>query len=535
MSTTPPEGHDHPTNDPASTEYLDSSAGGPLASEPSAPPRSRRTTLLVAGGAIGLVGAGVATWAAVSFFSTGPQPAEALPASTVAYLSLDLDPSGGQKIDALRTLNKFPAFKDEVGIGTGDDIKQKIFDDLTQGSDCGLDYAKDVEPWLGDRIAIAGVDQGGDTPVPVVVVQVSDQDAAKTGLATLLSCGGEDAGAAAFEDGWAVVAETQDQADQVVSDADKGTLADDATYQKWTDAAGDAGIVSAYAAPAAGRMISDGLGGVSSDLTGSSDAAQAADMFRDFDGAAMTVRFGNGSLEMELASSDSLAGGTTLGTDQGGEMVRSLPEDTALAVGVGLQDGWFGQYVDQVAKLSGGTTADEMMRDLSQMTGLDLPADAETLTGDSAAFAVSRDFDANAAESSSDMSGVPVALKVKGDPAAVQKVLAKLAGQDPTAEAITGSDVDGDVIAIGPDADYRKQVLSDGDLGDSDRFQEVLPDADKASALVYVDFGIMDSMIADLGADDPSITDNLKPLQALGLASWMDGHTVHVRLKLTTD
>ena len=35
-----------------------------------------------------------------AFFSTGAQPAEALPASTVAYVSVDLDPSGGQKIEA---------------------------------------------------------------------------------------------------------------------------------------------------------------------------------------------------------------------------------------------------------------------------------------------------------------------------------------------------------------------------------------------------------------------------------------------------
>ena len=39
--------------------------------------------------------AGGAAWAAMSFFSTGEQPAAALPAGTLAYAGIDLDPSGG--------------------------------------------------------------------------------------------------------------------------------------------------------------------------------------------------------------------------------------------------------------------------------------------------------------------------------------------------------------------------------------------------------------------------------------------------------
>ena len=103
----------------------------------------------------GIVLIGVGAWAAWSFLATGPQPAEALPDSTLAYVSVDLDPSGGQKIEALRTLKKFPAFEDEVGLDTDDDIRKC---DLRPGpgrrsSAPDLDYADDVEPWLGDRFA----------------------------------------------------------------------------------------------------------------------------------------------------------------------------------------------------------------------------------------------------------------------------------------------------------------------------------------------------------------------------------------------
>ena len=69
-----------------------------------------------AAGIAALAVVGVGAWAAAQFFATGAQPSEALPAGTIGYASIDLDPSGAQKIEALRTLNKFPAFKDELDL-----------------------------------------------------------------------------------------------------------------------------------------------------------------------------------------------------------------------------------------------------------------------------------------------------------------------------------------------------------------------------------------------------------------------------------
>ena len=42
-----------------------------------------------------------------------------------------------------------------------------------------------------------------------------------------------------------------------------------------------------------------------------------------------------------------------------------------------------------------------------------------------------------------------------------------------------GNDADGDMVAIGPNPDYRGQLLEDGDLGDSDVFQNVVREADE--------------------------------------------------------
>src|SRR4051794_17630543 len=120
-------------------EYLDMGGGRPI--QPPKPGAGRRTAVVVGGivGAVVLAGAGAWAW---SFFSTGEQPAVALPDSTFAYASVDLDPSGGQKIEALKTLVKFPALKEQAGLDATDDVRRKIVDNLLLGPTCnGLDFA----------------------------------------------------------------------------------------------------------------------------------------------------------------------------------------------------------------------------------------------------------------------------------------------------------------------------------------------------------------------------------------------------------
>ena len=174
----------HPSQ-PGAPEYLEAGAGSPAAARdavPAAGGGGRRRGLLIGGGIAALAVVGVGAWAAAQFFATGAQPSEALPATTIGYASIDLDPSGAQKIEALRTLNKFPAFKDELDLELDDDIRQRIFEEIDLPEGCQLFYAEDIEPWLGERMAVAAVDVGGDDPELVGVVQVKDADAAEEGL-----------------------------------------------------------------------------------------------------------------------------------------------------------------------------------------------------------------------------------------------------------------------------------------------------------------------------------------------------------------
>ena len=446
---------------PAGTpEYLDSAGGDwtpPPSGEGEVPTggRSRRTTWLVGGGVVGLLVVGGGAWAAMSFFQQGSQPAEALPSTTVAYASIDLDPSGSQKIDAFKTLNKFPAFKDQVGIHSVDDVRKKLGDELIKDLGCdGLTFDDDIDPWLGNRAAVAAVDTGGAKPAPVSVVQVTDDGKAEDALKKLVACGdSKDAVSYDVHDGWAVLAESQKTVDEVVSETDHASLADDAAYQKWTKAVGDSGVVNLYAAPAAGDYLADQLGDLENNLGGfplggtitqsATSSAQSTayhstlsvsddgaldQVLKNFQGAAATIRFTGDGLELATASDPALSqGGAT--SDQGGAVVQALPDDTAAALGIGLKPGWVTQIADRFASYSGGKSGQELLDQLGRESGLDLPRDVETLLGSSTALSVSKDFDYEAAAMSNDGSGVPVAVTVKGDPAAIEKVLSKLRAQ----------------------------------------------------------------------------------------------------------
>jgi hypothetical protein len=557
VSDTYPPGPAGP-HDPA--EYLEAGGGSPLPPGTPPPPAhgGRKRGLLIGGAVATLAVVGVGAWAAANFFSTGAQPAEALPASTIGYASIDLDPSGAQKIEALRTLNKFPAFKDELGLDTDDDIRQKIFEELDFPESCQLFYAEDVEPWLGDRFAVAAVDTGADDPVVVGVVQVTDEDKADAGLTKLRDCGnadsGEKSGGWVINDGWAIVGEDQEGAQAVADAAAKGTLADDATYQDITGRAGSTGIVSLYAAPAAGQYLADSMGGAAglageleqgltgTDLLGDQSLEPQggknpmADALKDFKGMAVSVRFDSGALEVESAGDTGLTPKAFYGSDRGADVLETLPADTAAAIGVGFEPGWLTQVVDQMAAFTGGDmTSAELFQEASDATGLDLPKDAETLLGQSAALSFGSDFDPEAFFNSGDGSDVPVALKVKGDPDGIKAVLDKISAQDPSAGDFLGTDADGDVIVVGPNADYRAEVLEPGGLGHDDVYQDVVRESDQASAVFYVNFNAGDDWLVKLAGDDQSVKENLTPLAGFGITGWQDDDWTHSVLRLTTD
>lgn len=513
--------------------------------------------------AAALVGGGA--FAAASLLgSDDPTPADALPASTFAYAGVDLSKAGG----AISLLKKFPGLADDADLGDlgdGTDLGQKLVTSMLDdaGDVCdGLSWEKDFAPWLGHQAAVAGVDVSGD-PVPVAVVASTDDDKAKDELTKLKDCSsGKLAGE--VTDGWVVVSKDQASLDKVVDATDSAKLSDDDTYSDWMDKVGDPGALTAYAAPDAGEMASkaldeySGLLGELSDGTldddygtdyygdsqgpdalmgeacpgledGKGAIASLKSSLESFQGAAATLRFEDDGVELEAASD---LGKTSGAGDEAGDLVGGLPDDTAVALGISVDGDWFDQLISSIGSMCGdGFDAGSIEDQLSQQTGLAIPDDINTLLGDGLTLAVGSDFDPDNVSGPEDL---PFGLKIKGDPDGIKSVIEKIRDSIGTSdEGFLDSDSDGDMIAIGPSSTYRKSLLDDGGLSSTAAFKDVVPDADKATAVLFIDFDAFDSVVEkDGSADDVA---NYKPLKALGLSSTYDGTTVHSFLRLSTD
>ena len=157
-STTPPPA------DPGGPKLLDQSGGGSRWEPPWVPVAgaAEHGEALVAGGAV--VGLAAGRWWRVGreiHLGTGAQPAEALPAGTIGYVSVDLDPGGGQKIEAIR---RWEVPGDREGARRPGGRRRPACAGLrgAGGGVRGLAYADDVKPWLGNRVAVAAVDLGDD-------------------------------------------------------------------------------------------------------------------------------------------------------------------------------------------------------------------------------------------------------------------------------------------------------------------------------------------------------------------------------------
>jgi hypothetical protein len=194
---------------------------------------------------------GVGAFAAFSFLNSGAAAEQALPAeSTLAVMSLDLDPSAGQKIEAFKTLQKFPALKKELGLGSGDDLRRLFFDDvLDEGACKKLSYDADIKPWIGDNVAIAAASFEKGKVSPLVALAITDQDKAARGLDALLECSdAEDEAGYALQDDFVLVSDSRAHAKKAVQQAATRPLSDDPAYQDWTDKVGDRGILNLYVA-----------------------------------------------------------------------------------------------------------------------------------------------------------------------------------------------------------------------------------------------------------------------------------------------
>ncbi len=181
----------------------------------------------------------------------GDQPAAVLPGNSIAYARIDLNPSAGQKVAAVRFLMKFPSAKEQIGLTSdNDDLRQKLFDLIKKdaGDDLAdVDFEKDIKPWLGDRAGVAAIPgKDGDEPDAVVAVEVKNEDKANAGLDKLFANEKEKPGRA-FSNGYVILSEDQPTVDAAVAAGKSSPLSENARFNDDMEALGEQGFVSLWA------------------------------------------------------------------------------------------------------------------------------------------------------------------------------------------------------------------------------------------------------------------------------------------------
>ena len=475
------------------------------APEPVARRGGGRSSLLAGLVGIGaLAVAGTAVAAATVLSGGGAQPEDVLPADAFAVVKVDLDPAPGQKVAVYRLAKRFPSLADKVR--DQDEIKDQLlsalFDDVQE-----LDYARDVQPRIGDRVAIAAVPGSGE-PEPLAAVAYDDRAEAEAALERLAA--DEDELAYSFSDNadYVLLGDSQATVDRAATT--ERVLAEEDGWEDGEDALDGDQIVTAWAdlgalwqsLPVDVREETERVYGVKADFAVDGLAVaglSASDDHLELVGKALDV-------ESPL-SQDSI-----IGAGEGGDLVQRLPDDTAAALsvtglGAGLQ-----QVFDAVL---GGEEDPMGIVAAAAEAGVRLPEDLRPLLGEETVAAVLGESD--------------FGLRVRSEePDASYDVITRVAG-------IVGMDESNlrrldDGYAAGTTPEALRGISSEGGLGGTDAFRVAAPDADGAGYVLYVDIARLWELF---GNPDDDIARDVEQLQSVGVTGSSDGRDSTLRARLT--
>jgi hypothetical protein len=513
---------------------------------PEAPPPKRRglgrrgtiavvlsvvLTLVIGGGAVAFY-----SLDPFHIFRPGPQPAEAVPANALAYVSVDLDPMAAQKVDALRFLNAFPGFRDQADVSATSDVRETLLTAALKSENCsGIRYTRDIEPWLGQRMAFAMMPRTAHFKEPYAyLVQVSDEAAARHGVATvtrrcLVDSSRRNAPGVAFSHGFMVLAPTQPQARTYAEAADASSLADNPQFTADMTALGDPGVITAWVDVK--RLIRS----VEPDLASNSTLKVA---LRNSQRLAATFRFRSDAVEIEASMY-----GANFAVPHGYNPVVRLPDSTVFALSESGGEQRVGRLWNQTLDQLRGEDPeiDRQLNQIQQQTGLLLPEDLRTLLGQNVLFAL----DSKGLTSSSsvdDLTGLTLGARFTNHPAKLNALYAKiirLVGHGHAGRLPFVKKTFADGVAIASNPHYAEHLgRLDGHLGDSPDFRSVVGDASTKESVLYFDFdAVQDQILRQLKAEGvpQGVLDNLRPLRAFGVSSDVSGRYQQLTMRLSID
>ena len=237
--------------------------------------------------------------------------------------------------------------------------------------------------------------------------------------------------------------------------------------------------------------------------------------------AAVSLGFDGSTLQLAgavVGARGTAASGTT--------SVADLPAGTVAGFGFAGADDLVREAWTQVRALASDTgasaTLDEQVRQLREGMGLRVPDDVVAAVGDQVAVAVGGSGNAPG-----------VAVRLSGNERAVRKladVVQETVGMSPATAADTARG--GTVLASSPA--YASAVASGSGLGGTKVFQDAVPEAAGAQAVLFVDVARVLTGFSEELDLDAEARSNLQPLAAFGLSARQDGTTARFTARLTT-
>ncbi len=489
---------------------------------------------------------------------SGTQPHDVLPGDAIGYARLDLDPSATQKINAMRFLGQFPGL-DTSGLSEDIDLREWMIEQFNTDTGCTISFEGDIEPWLGDRMGIAVLPPAEPYADPdgILAFQVSDDAAADEAMQAINECAnpaGDHGPGFTHLDGYMIVAETQEIAEQSAAAARESALGDNDEFTRAMNELGDPGVASAWISGIAmfeafeptmsgamgGGMFDDEYGDdeYGDDLyNGYSDTVDpdeilelVEDNFRSF---AVTFRFSN-----DYAEVASVITGDLYQEVGGNGVSANVPDTTALLFGFSNMNTYLNDHWDLVRETSPQEMA--MLQGMATAMGLELPADLATAVGDNFVIAIDGErLDLRALFEYDDFSSLDIGLQVVTDPEAFTEMWDRLQVAAEWAEVpldevpLTRTD-DGYVIASSPG--YSAALTEGGTLGESESYTRAVRDAGQADSVFYLNADvIVEALVPVIVAQgaDPDLVQSIELIDAIGYSTRMRDGFAESTLRIT--
>jgi hypothetical protein len=485
--------------------------GDILATGPIQPGKRNTTAIILSLVAVLVVIAGGGAYVGYQkLASKGAQPDEWAPANSVAYLKLDLDPAASEKVSALEFERKFPS---APKVASADELKDSLLDAAFKNSSGKVNYAADIKPWLGDRVALSVYPDASGKAQSIGILQIKDAAKARTSLAKLVADSAP-TGGYAIEGDYAVVGPTQAAVDAAVSSARGSSISSSTTYTKDVATLKSDRILTGWADLGAAVKLGE-----------QSDALAGAGMLMPGGFGALGAGATKGRVVVGLRLQPSYAEfeGRLIGGDvssfrngNAGSTLAQLPAGALAGVSIsGLGDIVKKELAtaEQSPLIASGIKS--QLDKVGSQLGIALPDDAINLLGNE--FAASLD----AVPSAGSAAKVTV-ITEPVDAAKGLETAQKLTALGSTSGyALTAS-------AKGPQIVITNDPSASGTLGDDAGFKAAMGDMPaQVVGAAYVNLG------AIMAAIPSRLSNDLGPLKGIGTYEGLDGTDVVFALRLT--